>query len=495
MDDTYTPQKKSRLLDNMSPQTPSRSIERRPLNLLYRSKTFNPHTTGVMSTDRRDGVKLIEYVEAATVPPVNGTLTVEVVFTHVYIAFCQEVVSTLGSPMKVHDTVAFKFCVEDTPSFSMKNYEITFHPGRELTSRIYPIMFNKDSLTKFVDILTKMNITMENGLVRYEKKRMPVVFDITKYMGQLKFDNQLIKRNNWIKQIKADYTETVTRNTTWNIMSDRRVRKGLFYRGVDDDFRGEAWTKCLGVDITKDDYEKITQQIPLLLPGQITNNKKLAVAFKQLGKDITRTYISTYCSERWGGDTKEIKKVIERLMKCWILYNQDGGYQQGMSDLLVGIMEYSKEEHVVFGLFVKIIEMMSTVFFDAEHFDRYIYPIIKSLDKELYGYFKMLQIGYSFMSKWVVVLFRRDFSHDKCARIWDAIFAFPENKLHYFIAACMLEQHRDVILSTRFDLDDISIFFQSLEGKFDDNVFIDADIASSNFRMDASDNDQILVFS
>ena len=190
----------------------------------------------------------------------------------------------------------------------------------------------------------------------------------------------------------------------------------------------------------------------------------------------------------------ECKIILERILRCWILYNLDGGYQQGMSDIVVALMEYSNVEYQTFGLFIKVIDLMKCVYLKQGNADKYFNTIMKHLDPVLHSYFKMLNISYSFMYKWIILLFRRDFIQEKCVRIWDAIFAFPENRLYFFVAVSMLFQHQDLIIDNRFDLDDVSIFFQQMENKFDDHLFIDADIAVAQFRMDADESEQLFLF-
>ena len=390
------------------------------------------------------------------------------------------------------------WCLEDTPSYNqtkrMYSYEIVFQKGRDMNVTLPTFIFRKEIFNLFLEALEKNKVTMSNGYIRFEKKKGPCMIDIDKYLKEINYDSHMIKRTNWINQIRADSTKKIDGSIEWNTMNAIKLRKALFYKGVSEELRCEMWKKCLGVNFKEELYNKLKMQYSLLFEEQINNCEGIRNAFEQIEKDMNRTYVTKRCLSHWNMNQQELKEIMERILKCWIIYNIDAGYQQGMSDIVIGIMEYSNIEYEVFGMFIKIIDLMKCVYLQQGNADKYCSAILRHVDPELHSYFKMMNISYSFMYKWIVLLFRREFTEEKCVRIWDAIFAFPENRLYFFIAISMLEQHKDVILQNRFDLDDISIFVQQMENKFEDQIYIDADIIAAQFRMDATDEEQMLLF-
>ncbi|BFU22611.1 tbc Rab GTPase activating domain containing protein [Entamoeba histolytica] len=485
-----------------TPQTPIKSSSSLLLNRNTSSLTMSSNQPLILVNPFINETKFKETVEIIVKSKlIEGCLSLNTLTGHVYLQFQSAIQSDAigGTPQKKKNPLYyFNFCIEDTPSYNIvkriTETEVRFHPGRQLNIQLYPIIFKRDSFISFCEVLKSANVIMNDGFIRTEKKRIPYEVDVEKYISQLQYDEQLIKRNSWIKQIRADCTEKITQETRWDKMNQTNVRKALFYRGTNEECRCDIWKKCLGYNFEEEKYSKLAKQVALTMDIQVNQNKKLSTCWKQIENDIGRTHISTACSKNWNLSKKEIKSIVERLLKCWTLYNFDGGYQQGMSDILIGLMEYSKLEYETFGLFIKVMEMMSLVYLKNEKTDIYMSPIIKVIDPDFHGYLKMVGISYSFMYKWIILLFRRDFPHMACVRLWDAIFAYPENKLYFFIAASLLIQHKEIIMKHRFELDDISIFFQKMENKFDDNIYIDADIAVSSFRVNASDEEQLLVF-
>ena len=58
----------------------------------------------------------------------------------------------------------------------------------------------------------------------------------------------------------------------------------------------------------------------------------------------------------------------------------------------------------------------------------------------------------------------------------------------------MLLQHRDLILTDRLDLDDMTIFFLALENKFDASLLIDAEMYLHDFKSKANESQLKVVF-
>ncbi|EKE39288.1 hypothetical protein ENUP19_0263G0028 [Entamoeba nuttalli] len=479
-------------------------------NKTYRSSKSVIQNYIICSPRQTDKIIHMDNITYLSKPPQQGVLLISTIEGHTFIKFQpylnQNVLSGISpsqTPKLEEENEEDKeneiyFCIEDTPTYKISHetneIQITFIPGRTIPVDIKPIEFKKGTFPKFCEFLKQLGIHFCNGNISIDKRRLPRMIDIPKYLNELSNQEQKDKRINWCKQIQFDCIQKINKNYQWNNENESIIRKGLFYKGVDNDCRCSLWSKCLGNSIDKNIFEKIKLQVNNLVDIQIQHCKILREEIEQILKDVKRTTVNKSVLEYWNCPIEKIKTCIELLMKCWIIYDLDKGYQQGMSDILVGIMECSIDDYELFSIFVQLIELMSSIFNSKIPFDCIIGPIVKTLDLELEEYFNMKKIGYSFMYKWLILLFRRDFVSEKCIRLWDAIIAYPKNKFHYFIAVSMLLEHRDIILSNRLDLDDISIFFLQLENKFDDHLLIDADIALSTFKQKASKEDQDLVF-
>ncbi|KAL7722159.1 Rab-GAP TBC domain-containing protein [Entamoeba marina] len=441
--------------------------------------------------------EIITNVEYLSPNPTNGYIQLIIVRKHVYLLFQSNPDSPRQVVLNKNKTTTIKFCLEDTPTYQIEikfgEKIIKFQPGRELGFELFPFAFKKDSFANLLDKLDCANVYLKEGIVLYKVQNCLFYVDIPNYINNLQYESHLIKRDSWIKKIRADQTEKILELSSYSFENEINERKSLFYRGVDDNLRSSVWERCLNLLSDDGSYNKLLIQLNNLLPCQIAQHSSLNDGYIQIDKDLKRTDITTRAKKVWGENEKVIE-VIERVLKCFVLYNSDLGYGQGMSDVVLGVMEYCNKEEQVFWIFSKVMDLIKDAYHDQQLFNCIIETILEQLDKELAGYFKLKNIGFSFMYRWIFVLFRREFIQNKAVRLWDAIFSFPENKLHYFIAVCLLIQHRDIILQNRLGLDDASLFFQNMANHFDESISVDADIAVAQFRTEASENAQLLVF-
>ena len=499
----------------------------------------------------RNRIEKSKHIEGVVYNPSKPMLGIVILFTqktHVYLKFhpyVNQVKYDINGVPRVEETniKSIEFCIEDTPTYefseSPNDVTIQFVLGRKLTIEIHPIIMSKEAFQKFKMFLRNFGVTLKEGIVTVEKKPMQFDINITNYLEELRNDDETkIKYENWKIMNQIEDMKIITEEDEWIdeivlnessgsnslktsreemdssnsnskiemnqidvdyqnkqiIQKQNDLRKRLFFKGTNDSQRMNIWMKCLKAKMDKTIFDKIKIQVENLVDIQIQNNTELRREIEQIQKDIKRTTITESVLELWKRSIFEIKETMTTLLKMWCLYNMNEGYYQGMNEIILGLMEFSTNEFDIFTTFVKLMEMMNKILKGKICIDDVIMPIIKCVDPDLESYFSMMKIGYSFMCQWVVILFRRDFIQKHCVRLWDCIFAHPEDKFYYFIATAMLLQHRNLILTNRLALDDITIFFCQMENKFDDSILMDAEMCLKKFKQFAPEKDKNVVF-
>ena len=70
-------------------------------------------------------------------------------------------------------------------------------------------------------------------------------------------------------------------------------------------------------------------------------------------------------------------------------------------------------------------------------------------------------------TRWVLILFKREFKFDQVLRLWPALWARPQSQLHLFLAAALLCRHRRQILEENLDFDGLLELCVKMSGKID----------------------------
>ncbi|KAI8898313.1 rab-GTPase-TBC domain-containing protein [Globomyces pollinis-pini] len=143
-------------------------------------------------------------------------------------------------------------------------------------------------------------------------------------------------------------------------------------------------------------------------------------------------------------------------------------FVQGMADLASCLLITLEDESDAFWCFVGLMERMKSNFYEDGSGIRRQLHLLKSilllLDKPLYSKFEELDSLHLFCSfRWLLVLFRREFTLKDCQIIWDACFSdYYGPDTHIFISVAIFQIYRNEIILNIDDGDDLLKFIHSL---------------------------------
>lgn len=177
------------------------------------------------------------------------------------------------------------------------------------------------------------------------------------------------------------------------------------------------------------------------------------------------------------GDVNEERPMSDNLLSLrnvllsYTVYNFELGYVQGMNDLLAPILVLMQNDADSFFCFSHFMDtrMQMNFFRDQSGMRnnlRGLGLLIRFMDPYMFSHFELTdngEIAYELMYclgnlfccfRWMLVLFKREFSLDSITKLWEAIFACTFSK-HFpiFIAFAILNQHRQNLIEkcTAFD--------------------------------------------
>ncbi|GMH45319.1 hypothetical protein BSKO_13276 [Bryopsis sp. KO-2023] len=274
-----------------------------------------------------------------------------------------------------------------------------------------------------------------------------------------------------------------------------KFREQVFYSGVDPELRKEAWKFLLGfypANSTQEDrlimtvdkvqeYKQIRAQWESISAEQEKKFAKWRERKKRVEKDVCRTDRSHPYFDQ---DDGEPLNALHRILLTYTMYNFDLGYCQGMSDLLSPILyvimkdvnpehqgKWAEAEAETFWCFAALMEKMECNF----HTDQRgmhaqllaLEKMLRLLDPQLYECFERHDcLNFFFCFRWVLILFKREFTFDEVLRLWEALWTrHKTDYFHLYMCIAVLIDHRKEIIGGSFDFDTLLRFCIDLSRK------------------------------
>ncbi|KXT08257.1 hypothetical protein AC579_8481 [Pseudocercospora musae] len=154
-------------------------------------------------------------------------------------------------------------------------------------------------------------------------------------------------------------------------------------------------------------------------------------------------------------------------------YNRDLGYVQGMSDLLAPIYAIEQDDAIAFWGFVKFMERMERNFLRDQSGMRLqlstLDQLIQLIDPKLYEHLARVDsTNFFFFFRMLLVWFKREFEFEPICRLWEGLWTdYLSSNFHLFIAAAILEKHRNVIMEHLKGFDEVLKYINELSGTID----------------------------
>ncbi|XP_073742257.1 TBC1 domain family member 16 isoform X3 [Callorhinus ursinus] len=242
-----------------------------------------------------------------------------------------------------------------------------------------------------------------------------------------------------------------------------KLRKAIFFGGIDVSIRGEVWPFLLRYyshESTSQErealrarkrreYAEIQQKRLSMTPEEhraFWRNVQFTV-----DKDVVRTDRS---NQFFRGEDNPNVESMRRILLNYAVYNPAIGYFQGMSDLVAPILAEVLDESDTFWCFVGL--MQNTIFVSS--------PRDEDMEKQLH----LVSLGEDglqmlFCHRWLLLCFKREFPEAEALRIWEACWAhYQTDYFHLFICVAIVAIYGDDVIEQQLATDQMLLHFGNL---------------------------------
>jgi len=175
-------------------------------------------------------------------------------------------------------------------------------------------------------------------------------------------------------------------------------------------------------------------------------------------KDVNRTDRTHPFFE---GENNANLGLLYDILMTYVMYNFDLGYVQGMSDLLSPILILLSNEVDAFWCFVGLMDRVYRNFdMDQAGMKKQLsqlHTLLAAAEPELAVYLDQHDSGNMFFCfRWLLVLFKREFSHDDILPLWETIFTdLPCPNFHLLLCVAILDYEKDILIENRYQFNEI----------------------------------------
>ncbi|XP_060620308.2 TBC1 domain family member 16 isoform X1 [Anolis sagrei] len=268
-------------------------------------------------------------------------------------------------------------------------------------------------------------------------------------------------------------------NEAGQVEEEYKLRKAIFFGGIDVSIRGEVWPFLLhyysyqstseereALRVQKrEEYFAIQQKRLSMTPEEqkvFWRNVQFTV-----DKDVVRTDRS---NQFFRGENNPNVETMRRILLNYAVYNPTIGYSQGMSDLVAPILAEVLDESDTFWCFVGL--MQNTIFIssprdeDMEKQLMYLRELLRLMHVRFYHHLVSLGedgLQMLFCHRWILLCFKREFPDAEALRIWEACWAhYQTDYFHLFICVAIVVIYGDDVIEQQLATDQMLLHFGNL---------------------------------
>ncbi|XP_032097329.1 TBC1 domain family member 16 isoform X1 [Sapajus apella] len=268
-------------------------------------------------------------------------------------------------------------------------------------------------------------------------------------------------------------------NELGQVEEEYKLRKAIFFGGIDVSIRGEVWPFLLHYyshESTSEEREALRlqkrkeysdiQRRRLSMPPEEHRAFWRNVQFT-VDKDVVRTDRS---NQFFRGDDNPNVESMRRILLNYAVYNPAVGYSQGMSDLVAPILAEVLDESDTFWCFVGL--MQNTIFVssprdeDMEKQLLYLRELLRLTHVRFYQHLVSLGedgLQMLFCHRWLLLCFKREFPEAEALRIWEACWAhYQTDYFHLFICVAIVAIYGDDVIEQQLATDQMLLHFGNL---------------------------------
>ncbi|KAM6905268.1 TBC1 domain family member 16 isoform 1-T2 [Xenentodon cancila] len=275
--------------------------------------------------------------------------------------------------------------------------------------------------------------------------------------------------------------------TTWlrhlnhngQVEEEYKLRKAIFFGGIDPSIRGEVWPFLLhyySYDSTSQEreawrLEKRThyyeiQQRRLSMSPEEHSEFWRKVQFT-VDKDVVRTDRSNHF---FRGENNPNVEIMRRILLNYAVFNPDMGYCQGMSDLVAPLLTEIQDESDTFWCFVGLME--NTIFIssprdeDMERQLMYLRELLRLMLPRFHQHLTRLGedgLQLLFCHRWILLCFKREFPDTEALRMWEACWAhYQTDYFHLFLCVAIIVLYGEDVTEQQLATDQMLLHFSNL---------------------------------
>ncbi|XP_059527429.1 TBC1 domain family member 16 isoform X2 [Myotis daubentonii] len=268
-------------------------------------------------------------------------------------------------------------------------------------------------------------------------------------------------------------------NERGQVEEEYKLRKAIFFGGIDVSIRGEVWPFLLryySPESTSEErealraqkrkeYAEIEQRRLSMTPEEhraFWRNVQFTV-----DKDVVRTDRS---SQFFRGEGNPNVESMRRILLNYAVYHPAIGYSQGMSDLVAPLLAEVLDESDTFWCFVGL--MQNTIFVSSprdEDMERqllYLRELLRLTHLRFYQHLASLGedgLQLLFCHRWLLLCFKREFPEAEALRIWEACWAhYQTDYFHLFICVAIVAIYGDDVIEQQLATDQMLLHFGNL---------------------------------
>uniref|UniRef100_A0A1A8FM01 TBC1 domain family, member 16 n=2 Tax=Nothobranchius korthausae TaxID=1143690 RepID=A0A1A8FM01_9TELE len=268
-------------------------------------------------------------------------------------------------------------------------------------------------------------------------------------------------------------------NHSGQVEEEYKLRKAIFFGGIDPSIRGEVWPFLLhyySYDSTSEEREAWRLQKRAhyhdIQQGRLSMSPEEHSEFWRkvqftVDKDVVRTDRS---NQFFRGENNPNVEIMRRILLNYAVFNPDMGYCQGMSDLVAPLLTEIQDESDTFWCFVGLME--NTIFIssprdeDMERQLMYLRELLRLMLPRFHQHLTLLGedgLQLLFCHRWILLCFKREFPDTEALRMWEACWAhYQTDYFHLFLCVAIIVLYGEDVTEQQLATDQMLLHFSNL---------------------------------
>lgn len=275
--------------------------------------------------------------------------------------------------------------------------------------------------------------------------------------------------------------------TTWlrhlnhngQVEEEYKLRKAIFFGGIDPSIRGEVWPFLLHYySYDSSSQEREAWRLQKRAHYQDIQQRRLSMSPEEhsafwrkvqftVDKDVVRTDRS---NQFFQGENNPNVEIMRRILLNYAVFNPDMGYCQGMSDLVAPLLSEIQDESDTFWCFVGLME--NTIFIssprdeDMERQLMYLRELLRLMLPRFHMHLTRLGedgLQLLFCHRWILLCFKREFPDTEALRMWEACWAhYQTDYFHLFLCVAIIVLYGEDVTEQQLATDQMLLHFSNL---------------------------------